>query len=96
MTNKSKRQELERRIDEVLFYVWDPIGVSDTPAARGEYSSYTMTILECVLDEDIKKIAEQLGKIESTSMGLATNETKNLEIAELLLDFYCAVDKGLK
>lgn len=94
--NKEKIRELERRIDEVLFYVWDPIGVSDTPAARSEYSSYTMTILKCVLDGDIKKIAVQLGKIESTSMGLATNETKNLEIAELLLDFKYAVDKGLK
>ena len=55
--NKEKLRELERRIDEVLFYVWDPIGVSDTPAARGEYSSYTMTILKYVLEEDLKKIA---------------------------------------
>lgn len=94
--NKEKLRELERRIDEVLFYVWDPIGVSDTPAARGEYSSYTMTILKSVLDEDIKEIAVQLGKIESTSMGLATNETKNLEIAELLVDYKYAVDEGLK
>lgn len=96
MTDKLKLKELERRIDEVLFYVWDPIGVSDTPAARGEYSPYTITILKCVLDEDIKKIAAQLGEIESSSMGLTTNETKNSEIAELLIDFKYAVEEGLK
>lgn len=94
--NKEKLIELERRIDEVLFYVWDPIGVSGMPAARGEYSSYTMTILKYVLDEDLKKIAWQLGKIETNSMGLMTNEIKNLEIAELLLDFKYAVEEGLK
>ena len=94
--NKEKLRELERRIDEVLFYVWDPIGVSDTAAARGEYSSYIMTILKYVLDEDLKKIASQLAEIESNSMGLAINETKNLEIAELLVDFKYAVEEGLK
>ena len=29
-------------------------------------------------------------------MGLSTNETKNLEIAELLVDFKYAVEEGLK
>jgi hypothetical protein len=94
--NKEKLRELERRVDEVLFYVWDPIGVSDTPAARGEYSSYTMTILKCVLEEDLKKIASQLSKIESSSMGLTTNKINNLKIAELLVDFKYAVEEGLK
>jgi len=94
--NKEKLRELERRIDEVLYYVWDPIGVSDTPAARGEYSSYTMTILKYVLDEDLKKTASKLGEIESISMGLTTNEIKNLEIAELLVDFKYGVEEGLK
>lgn len=93
--SKDKR-ELEQRIDEVLYYVWDPIGVSDTPAARGEYSSYTMTILKYVIEEDLKKIASQLNKIESSSMGLTTNETKNLKIAALLVEFKYAVEEGLK
>lgn len=61
--NKQKLRELERRIDEVLYYVWDPIGVSDTPAARGEHSSYTMTILKYVLEEDLNKVAGQLSRI---------------------------------
>lgn len=32
--------ELYRRVDEVLFYVWDPIGVANSPAARDEYYGY--------------------------------------------------------
>lgn len=32
--------ELLKRVDDVLHYVWDPIGVSDFPEARDEYSSY--------------------------------------------------------
>ncbi|CAD6563044.1 hypothetical protein ACFQ3P_41525 [Paraburkholderia sabiae] len=32
--------ELHRRVDEVLFYVWDPIGVANSPAARDEYYGY--------------------------------------------------------
>ena len=32
--------ELHRRTDEVLHYIWDPIGVSGVPTARDEYSGY--------------------------------------------------------
>ena len=32
--------ELLMRVDEVLHYLWDPIGVSDFPEARDEYTSY--------------------------------------------------------
>jgi hypothetical protein len=39
MNNKLtiNQSELFRRIDEILFYVWDPIGVNDSPYARDEY-----------------------------------------------------------
>lgn len=54
MNDKQQLRELDKRIDEVLFYVWDPIGVSDIPEARGEYSSYTMTILKYAVEEGLK------------------------------------------
>ena len=69
MTDKGKIKELNQRIDEILYYEWDPIGVSDEPCARAEYSSYTMTILKYVLEEDLHQIANQLSKIETASMG---------------------------
>lgn len=96
MTDKGKIKELNQRIDEVLYYEWDPIGVSDEPCARAEYSSYTMTILKYVLNEDLNQVANQLSKIETDSMGLTSNKERNLKIAQRLLDYKCAVEEELK
>ena len=38
--DKETSRAFIRRVDEVLWQVWDPIGVNDQPAARDEYSSY--------------------------------------------------------
>jgi len=35
-----KENELRQRTDEVLHYLWDPIGVAGAPGARDEYWSY--------------------------------------------------------
>lgn len=32
--------ELFRRVDEVLYYVWDPVGVRHIPGARDEYRAW--------------------------------------------------------
>ena len=96
MTDKGKIKELNQRIDEVLYYEWDPIGVSDEPCARAEYSSYTMTILKYVLTEDLNQITNQLSKIETDSMGLTSDKDRNLKVAQRLLDYKYAVEEGLK
>ena len=96
MNNKKKLKELENRIDEVLYYVWDPIGVSDEPCARGEYSSYTMTILKYTLTEDVMRITKILSNIETDSMGLTMNKEKNEIVAERLVEYKIAIENGLK
>jgi len=96
MTDKGKLRELNQRIDEILYYVWDPIGVADNPCARGEYSSYTMTILKYVLKGDINQIADQLSNIEIGSIGLTTKKEHKINVAQRLLDFKLAVEDGLK
>ena len=35
-----EQRELYRRVDEVLHYLWDPIGVAQVPQARDEYHTY--------------------------------------------------------
>ena len=35
-----EQRELYRRVDEVLHYLWDPIGVARVPQARDEYHTY--------------------------------------------------------
>ena len=47
MTTQDK--ELYRRCDEVLHYLWDPIGVKGCPGARDEYDSYVPQVFSLVL-----------------------------------------------
>jgi hypothetical protein len=41
-------QELFKRVDEVLHYFWDPIGVKKVPQARDEYVGYVPKIFGLV------------------------------------------------
>jgi hypothetical protein len=60
-----------RAIDEILWRLWDPIGVNDMPEARDEYSSYAPGILGLLRrGADDEEIARHLRMIESERMGL--------------------------
>ncbi|MBB1424742.1 hypothetical protein H5200_23045 [Pseudoalteromonas sp. SG43-7] len=89
MGSKLERKELElyKRTDEILHYVWDPIGVADIPGARDEYHSYLPKVFKLVLnDSKNHEISSYLEKVESGSMGLTPYPKKNLEVANLLLE----------
>jgi len=80
--------ELYRRCDEVLHFVWDPIGVSGSPAARDEYDSYVPPIFALVSENaSPSKIADTLVNFESDRMALSPNRTKAQEVAEILLEW---------
>ena len=96
MKDRAKIKEITNRVDEVLYYLWDPIGVSDEPCARGEYSTYVGSIVSLLLNEKEDKIAKRLSEIETTSMGLAKNDSKNQLIAKRLIEEKYAVKEGLR
>ena len=80
--------ELYQRVDEVLHYLWDPIGVSEIPGARDEYHSYlphVFSLLKRGADEN--EIADYLGSVTSRSMELGTNRKRDLEVAEILINW---------
>ena len=81
---------LYRRVDEVLTYVWDPIGVREVPQARDEYRSYLPQVFQRVLDAvEAAPIAEYLLAIEAESMGFTPNDASRneaLRIARLLIE----------
>lgn len=80
--------ELYRRVDEVLYYVWDPIGVATSPAARDEYQRYlpdVFTMLQAGMDAS--SIAAHLDDITTDRMGLDANLQHSKRVAELLLDW---------
>lgn len=56
---EGREAELYKRCDEVLHYIWDPIGVSGEPGARDEYSSYLPKVFALVRDN---ATAEEIAK----------------------------------
>jgi hypothetical protein len=96
MEERAKLKELIDRIDEVLYYKWDPIGVSDEPCARGEYSPYALSLLHSIISENKQEIVEKLSKIESELMGLTANHSKNEIIADRLILDKHAIEEGLR
>ncbi len=78
-------QILYQRIDEIIHYLWDPIGISDFPAARDEYKSYLPQIFQLVNStNDTKKIAHFLEKI-ANKMSVCSNKKKNHQIAKVMI-----------
>jgi len=64
--------ELYKRCDEVLHYIWDPIGVRDAPGARDEYHSYLPQVFSLVRDgADSQRVEAYLLEIERDRMGLS-------------------------
>jgi hypothetical protein len=49
---------VHHRVDELLHYIWDPIGIAASTGARDEYDSYVPTVVkmlcmrpaECLVD----------------------------------------------
>ncbi len=89
------KNELRRRVDEVLFYVWDPIGVSGEPSARAEYENYVSKVLDSVeRNDDIEPISSHLADIARNQIGLSPNKERCDHTAKLLLEHKQAVKEG--
>lgn len=87
---------LLKRVDEILFYLWDPIGVKEEPAARSEYAGYVGVIFSLLISsKDQNTIAKQLMVFEENNMGLATNELQALKIGKILIEAKNAIEEGL-
>lgn len=93
---KFDNKELYRRVDEVLFYIWDPIDVSPEPCARSEYTSYVCQMVDLVQNNDtIEPIAGYLTETVNNMIGLPANIDRCNYTAELLLRHKKAIIEGL-
>lgn len=83
-------KELYRRVDEVIHYLWDPIGVSGIPQARDEYYSYYPKVFALLQEKrDDNEISEYLLKIQK-NMGLPVgpeSEKRAEEITKILIEY---------
>jgi hypothetical protein len=87
-----EEKELYRRVDEVLHYLWDPIGVSGIPLARNEYQSYVPQVL-ALLNENAntERIAVYLNEVATKRMGLRENADATLRVVAVLQDWKTAL-----
>jgi hypothetical protein len=86
----NKDNELLARIDEVLHYLWDPIGVSDVPEARDEYTSYAGVVFGMLKQgAGTDEISRYLREIRVVNMGVGqTGDRGNEdEIAEIAINW---------
>lgn len=81
-------EDVFRYCNEVLHYVWDPIGVAGSPHARDEYDSYVPGVVSLLFaDENATSIAKHLSQITTDSMGLGANRERDMKTAELLIEW---------
>lgn len=79
--------ELYKRIDEILFYKWDPIGVSDSDWARDEYQSYLPRVFAYAMESDSPEpIAKYLSVVSTENMGLSAAPEHDMKIAKIIIE----------
>lgn len=82
-----KEMEFLNRIDEILFYKWDPIGISETSCPRDEYQSYTPQAFKIALKSSSPEpLAEYLNKIATERMELKSAKEHDLRIAQMIME----------
>ena len=80
--------ELLQRIDEVLYYLWDPLGVAREPQSRQEYSAFVSEVFAALLDDaDEHRLMELLLLLETEFLGLGPRPSQARRIAEALVDW---------
>ena len=86
--SRNFEKELQTRVNEVLHYIWDPIGVRGEPHARDEYDSYVPQVYALLQSgATVETIAAHLDKIVTERMGLHSNISHSLLTALNLLDW---------
>ena len=96
--DKTERERLlKQRINETLYYPWNPIGVSSMgPEARDEYDSYSDQVWRMVLDAKSRsEISGYLSGVVTNRIELTPNKKTNDEVAELALDWHEYLKHGL-
>lgn len=87
-------EELYRRVDEVLHYIWDLIGVAGIPMARDEYYSYLPQVFSLVRDgASADRIATYLFEVVTERMELRETMEHTHEIVVILLEWKDAIDQ---
>ena len=78
---------LYKRIDEILYNDWDPIGVSGFGGPTDEYHGYLPQVFKLALSgNDHQEIAEYLTWVTVDRMGMSPTREHDAKIASLILE----------
>jgi len=81
-------KEFYQRTDEVMHYIWDPIGIAGIPQARDEYDSYLPQVFAMLIERrDEGEIALHLIGNEEERMCLTSDQVKATQVASILTDW---------
>lgn len=85
---KEAREEIDSvhtRIDEILFYKWDPIRLSNSNISRDEYSTYVKGVFEITLNSTSPySLADHLTMLSTEYMGVLGNRETDIAVATLI------------
>jgi hypothetical protein len=76
----------------VVHYIWDPIGISESPQARDEYQGYLTAIFGRVKAGDLDAIIEYMKWVVGDHMGLSFDETRARRAAEIMVEWKRVID----
>lgn len=85
------RETGEHELRQVLFWRWDPIGVSDYfPNTADEYDGYAPQLVQLLREGGgPEEVAAHLGGLERGPIGFADSSPERLrELGELIHDWY--------
>lgn len=73
------------RIDEILFYKWDPIRLSNSNTARDEYTMYVEGILHvAIASKSPEPLADHLTHLFTQVIGSSGSRERDIQVAELI------------
>ena len=87
MGHKLKPLEIElyKKIDNILYNEWDPIGISGF-APEDEYHSYLPLVFKLAIENaSSQSIADYLTTVRTQTMGLSPDDKHDLKISKIIL-----------
>lgn len=85
-----KIAEIHRRLEDLLYHDWNPIGVPHIPETAGEYRGYVRGVYDVSVRTRLAQaVAELLLQLEREQMGLTvwSSWKARLPVAQKILDF---------
>lgn len=79
------QQDLLQAVDEVLHYLWDPIGVSSYPGTRNEYQSCAQVVFgKLHHGADAAEISAYLTEVATSQIGFDEDADNALQVSGVL------------